>query len=116
MLTEEEKQEIINRSIEGLLLMLPEIMGNLITDHISKLKMNRDFYLSHPEFRDKKDIVASVIEMVEGLDPTVDYKDILQNAVPEIKRRLGKVKDLNFKPVSKLDRTFNDMTFDNGEL
>ena len=110
------KQEVVDEVVEKVLLMLPEIMGNLITNHISKLKLNKDFYLSHPEFRDKKDIVASVIEMVEGLDPTVDYEDILQGAVPEIKRRLGKVKDLNFKPVPRLDRTFNDMTFDNGEL
>ena len=110
------KQEVVDEVVEKVLLMLPEIMGNLITNHISKLKLNKDFYLSHPEFRDKKDIVASVIEMVEGLDPTVDYEDILHKAVPEIKRRLGKVKDLDFKPVPRLDRTFNDMTFDNGEL
>ena len=116
MLTEEEKQEIINRSIEGLFLMLPEVMGSLITNHMSKLKLNKDFYLSHPEFRDKKDIVASVIEMVEGHDPTVDYKDILHKAVPEIKRRLGQVKDLNFEPIPKLNRSFNDVNFDNGEL
>lgn len=110
------KQEVIDEAVEKLLLMLPEIMGSLITNHMSKLKLNKDFYLSHPEFRDKKDIVASVIEMVEGHDPTVDYKDILHNAVPEIKRRLGQVKDLNFEPVSKLNRSFNDVNFDNGEL
>ena len=116
MITKEEKQAIISESIEGLLLMLPEIMGSLITNHMSKIKLNRDFYLSHPEFRDNKDIVASVIEMVEGLDPTVGYEDILHKAVPEIKKRLGHVKDLDFKPVSRLNRSFNDVTFNNGEL
>ena len=110
------KQEVVDEVVEKVLLMLPEIMGNLITNHISKLKLNRDFYLEHSELRDKKDIVASVIEMIEGRDPTVDYKDILRDAVPEIKKRLGQVKDLNFKPVPKLDRSFNDMSFDNGEL
>jgi hypothetical protein len=110
------KEEVVNEVVEKLLLMLPEIIGNLITNHMSKLKLNKDFYLNYPEFRDKKDIVASVVEMVEGLDPTVDYKDILNNAVPEIKKRLGQVKDLNFEPVSKLNKSFNDMTFDNGEL
>ena len=54
--------------------------------------------------------------MIEGHDPTVDYKDILNDAVPEIKRRLGQVKDLNFEPTSKLNRSFNDVNFDNGEL
>ena len=115
-MTENEKQEIINGVTEKLLLMLPDIMGNLITNHISTLKMNRDFYLKHPELRDKKDIVASVIEMIEGQDPTVGYEDILRNAVPEIKRRLGQVKDLDFNPVSKPNRSLKDLTFDNGEL
>jgi hypothetical protein len=116
MLTEKEKQEIVNISVEKLLLMLPEIIGNLITNHMSKLKLNKDFYLNYPEFRDKKDIVASVVEMVEGLDPTIDYKDILHEAVPEIKKRLGQVKGLNFKSVSKPNRSFNDMNFDSGEF
>ena len=110
------KEEVVNEVVEKVLLMLPEIMGSLITNHMAKIKLNKDFYLSHPEFKDNKDIVASVIEMVEGLDPTVDYEDILHNAVPEIKKRLGQVKDLNFKPAPKLNRSFNDVNFSNGEL
>ena len=110
------KEEVVNEVVEKILLMLPEIMGSLITNHMSKIKLNKDFYLNHPEFRDNKDIVASIIEMVEGQDPTVDYEDILHKAVPEIKKRLGQVKDLNFKPVSKLNRSFNDVNFSNGEL
>lgn len=113
---ENEKQDIINEVVEKILLMLPEIIGNLITNHISMLKMNRDFYLKHPELRDKKDIVASVIEMIEGNDPTADYKDILHDAVPEIKRRLGQIKDLDFNSVPKPNRSLKDLTFDNGEL
>jgi predicted nucleic-acid-binding protein len=110
------KQEIIDEVIEKLLLMLPDIMGNLITNHISMLEMNKDFYLKHPELRNKKDIVASVIEMIEGQDPTVDYKDILRNALPEIEKRIKQVKDTDFNPVSKPNRLLKDLTFDNGEL
>lgn len=110
------KQEIIDEVTEKILLMLPDIMGNLITNHISMLKMNRDFYLKHPEFRDKKDIVTSVIEMIEGCDPTVDYEEILRTAVPEIKKRLSQVKDLNFDPAPKPNRSFKDINFSHGEL
>lgn len=115
-MTENEKQDIINEVVERILLMLPEIMGNLITNHISMLKTNRDFYLKHPELRDKKDIVTSVIEMIEGRDPTASHEDILRDALPEIKKRLGQIKDLNFKPVSEPNRSLKDLTFDNGEL
>jgi hypothetical protein len=115
-MTENEKQEIVNEVTEKLLLMLPEIMGNLITNHISKLKINKDFYFKHPELRDKKDIVASVIEMVEGRDPTLNYEDILLNAMPEIEKRISQVKDLDFKSLPKPDRSLNDTLFDHGEL
>jgi predicted nucleic-acid-binding protein len=101
------KQEVVDEVVEKILLMLPEIMGNLITNHMSKLKLNKDFYLSHPEFRDKKDIVTSVIEMVEGLDPTVDYKDILYEAIPEIKKRISQVKGLDFESLPEPDRSFH---------
>ena len=110
-------KEVVNEVVEKILLMLPDIMGNLITNHMSMLKMNKEFYLAHPELRNNKDVVASVIEMIEGQDPTVDYEDILQKAIPEIKRRLGQVKDLNFEPVSKPNRSLKDLTFtNNGEL
>ena len=111
------KEEIVNEVVERILLMLPDIMGNLITNHISTLNMNKEFYLAHPELRNSKDVVASVIEMIEGQDPTIGYEDILQKALPEIKKRLGQIKDLNFEPVSKPNRNLKDLSFtNNGEL
>ena len=60
MITEEEKEEIINKAVERALLMLPDTVGNLIANHVALSKLNSKFYADHPEFRDKKDIVASV--------------------------------------------------------
>ena len=88
MITEEEKQEIIEAAVEKALLMIPEVVGNMMTNHVAMAKINSSFYAKHPEFKDKKDIVVSVIEMLEGQDPTVDYKDILKKAVPEIRKRI----------------------------
>jgi len=115
-MNESEKQELINEITERLYLSLPDIIGNLITNHITKLRINKEFYSKHPEFRDKKPIVASVVEMIEGQDPTVDYEDILQKAVPEINRRLRMTKSLDFKPISEPDRDLKNLTFDNGVL
>jgi len=117
MITPKEEQEIINKVTEKLLLTLPEVIGNLITNHIALLDMNKDFYLQHPELRDKKDIVASVVEMIEGRDPTVGYKDILRQAIPEIKERIKQVSGLDLNIPSKPNRHIDDVVFnDNGEF
>lgn len=113
MITESEKQEIIDAAVEKALLMLPEVVGNLMANNAAMAKLNSEFYKDHPEFRDHKEAVASVIEMVEGKDPTVDYKDILAKAVPEIKRRIATVGSLDTKKVTKnLDRNFRNVEFE----
>lgn len=104
MVTEEEKQEIINKAVEKALLMLPEVVGNLMTQHIALSKMNTKFYADHPEFSDKKNIVASVLEMIDGENPFMDYEDLLKKAVPEIRKRINVVKKLD---ISKVDSNVN---------
>lgn len=118
MISDSEKQEIINAAVEQTLLRLPEVVGNLITNHISLLKMNREFYDKYPEFKDKKDIVTSVVEMVEGENPTLDYKDILSKAVPRIKERMNKVKGLDFEVRSRPNRDLSEygIETDHGDL
>jgi len=108
MMTSEEKQEIIDKAVEKALLMLPEVFGNLMANHAAMAKLNSVFYKDHPEFKDKKDIVVSVIEMVEGRDPTAEYKDILKEAVPEIKKRISHISNLDLEKVSSSpNRNFN---------
>lgn len=99
MITEEEKQEIIGLAVEKALLMLPEVIGNLMTNHASMAKINSKFYKDYPEFKDKKDIVISVIEMIDGRDPTSKYEDILKEAVPEIRKRISLTNTLDTKNV-----------------
>ena len=106
---EEERNENIGLAIERALLLLPETVGHLIANHIAMSKMNSAFYTDHPEFRDKKDIVASVIEMVEGQNPhlTGDYQAILAKAVPVIKDRIKITEGLNTTTVSEPSREFH---------
>lgn len=105
MITPEERQEIIDAAVEKALLLLPEVVGNLINNHVVLAKLNKTFYDSHPEFRDKKDVVSAVIEMVESKSPLGSYEEILKEAVPEIKKRIEKIKNINLDP--SLSKTIN---------
>lgn len=100
MVTPEERQEIIDAAVERALLVLPDTVGSLITDHVALNKINTEFYAKYPELRDKKDIVASVIEKIDGESPALDYKDLLEKAVPEIRKRVEIVGSLDMEKVS----------------
>jgi hypothetical protein len=115
MITEEEKTEIINAAaaiaIERTLLSIPEVVGNLMANHAALHKLNSEFYKTNPEFASRKDIVQSVVEWVEGKNPTMKYEDILKAAVPEIKRRMLIAQDVNVDNVPKvIPRDFSQVS------
>ena len=62
-------------------------------------KINAEFYKNHPEFKNHKQTVASVIEKINGENPFLDHKDLLGKAVPEIQRRIETVGSLNMETV-----------------
>lgn len=96
----EREQYLIDKAAEKALLKLPEVVGNLMTQHASLLQMNRDFYKEHPDFANHKDVVASAIEKVDGENPLIEYDEKLKKAVPEIKRRIEMLKTIDMKSVS----------------
>lgn len=104
MITEEEKLEIIQRAtnlaVEKTLLLIPEVVGNLMSSHAALHKINTKFYADFPEFKDKKDVVASVVEMVEGENPLAKYEDILKQSVPKIRERILTLKGLDMENVN----------------
>ena len=101
MIEEAEKQEIIDRAVEKALLLLPEVVGNLLASAASMSKLTSVFYKEHPEFRDHKDVVASVLEMVEGGAPLMRYDELLKQAVPKIRERLKTMQGLDLVTVTK---------------
>jgi len=106
---EEERNEIIGLAIERALLLLPETVGHLIANHIAMNKINSTFYADHPEFKNKKDIVVSVIEMIEGQNPqlTGDYEAILAKAVPAIKERIKTTEGMDITTASEPNRNLH---------
>ena len=115
MITEEERQSIINEAIEKALLALPEVVGNLIMNQVNLVKMNKIFYDKFPEFSTKKDIVQAVVEKVEEDYPGTDYEEILKQAVPLIRERIKVTNSLTFKDVKKPNRNLASLS-DLGEL
>ena len=114
-MTEEEViNTAVNRAIEKMLLILPETIGNLMASHAALHKINKKFYDDYPEFKDKKDIVASVVEMVEGKNPLEKYEEILKKAIPEIRSRIKIVGSLDMKNVTTSpDRNFKSLSISN---
>lgn len=103
-MTPEERQSIIdeavNKAVERALLVLPDTVGSLLTDHIALSKINSEFYAKHPEFKTHKESVASVLEKLDGENPLLDHKDLLDKAIPEIRERIKTVESLNMDSVS----------------
>lgn len=88
MVTEEERQSIINEAVEKALLALPSVMGNLMAQQATYSKLTSKFYRDHPEFAKHKDIVASCIEKVDGQNPTLPFDEKLKKAEPEIQKQI----------------------------
>lgn len=118
MITEEEKEDIINAAVERALLRLPYVVGSLIDSHTATMKANKKFYDDHPEFKDHTDIVASVVEKVDGEDTLIPYCEKLRKAVPEIRHRIESIKHLDMDRIGNPNRHFIGSVSgpDNGEL
>ena len=110
MITEEEKQEIIDKAVEKSLLLLPETVGAMMASAAAMNGIKKKFLSDNPEFEKHKDIVQSVVEMTEGKNPLMDYEKLLKTAVPDIKRRIATVGKLDMKKVSdKPSLTFDQL-------
>lgn len=116
-MTAEEREEIIQEAVERTLLSLPKVVGNLMQTQAAYAKMNIQFYKDHPEFANHRDVVAKVLEQVDGANPGEEYETKLKQAVPEIKRRLKMMDSLDMTdvvPKAKINRMLEMKG--NGEL
>ena len=104
MISEEEKQEIVDRAVEAALLKLPEVVGNLMATHSAAAKANKEFYEKYPEFKDKTELVRATVESIEGKNPNLEYEEILKKAVPEIRKRTRQLSKLDTESAKKPDK------------
>ena len=111
MITNDERESIINEATERMLLKIPDVIGNLITNYATKIRVNKEFYTKYPEFNDHRETVASVIEGLENLNTFKPFNELVNESVPEIRRRIETLKDINFTSVKK-----PNLDFSQGEL
>lgn len=117
MISEEERESIINETLERAMTMLPEVIGNLMVSHASILRINKEFYEKHKDLSSHKDVVQSVVEFVEGQNPGLEYDKILEKAVPLIKERIRTVGSLDLKSSPRPSRNLSHLEFKgNGEI
>lgn len=112
-----ERESIIEETIERMLKMLPEVVGNLMASNAMYSKLTEDFYKNNPDFINHKEIVREVISKIEGQDPTKRHEDVLKESVLIIKSQIsakGKV-DMNTVDRKGLDLNFDESS-DNGML
>jgi len=111
----EYKPYFINAAIEAALLKLPEVVGHLLEEKSRMRHLAKEFFESHKEFKEHKQVVASVIEELETDNPGEQYSKILEKSIPIINDRIGKLALVdNTKADRPSDLSYKDSI--NGEL
>jgi hypothetical protein len=95
MVTREERESIINETVERVFKLLPETIGNLMKSHAMIARLNKEFYEAHQDYKNHKDIVTQTLARVEGNNPLKSYEDVIKMAIPEIDKRIGLTRGLN---------------------
>jgi len=115
-ITPEERESILVEAEERILLKITETVGHQMAAQATHAKLNREFYEKYPEFADSKDVVAAIIEKIDGNHPFLEYEEKLKKAVPEIRQRIKTINSLDMKNISKKtpSRMFADPPQANG--
>jgi len=106
MITKEERESIIAEATESMLLKIPEVVGNLITNYAAKIRLSKEFYAKYPEFEKHKEVVASVIEDFDNKS-FKPLKVVIEEAVPTIKKRIEQLRGVDIKTVKKPNLDFS---------
>lgn len=101
MISQEERDSIINEAVEKALLALPEVVSVLFMQKVSMKKLGEEFYKQNPQFTGHLDIVQSVLEELDANNPGKKHKEIFEKAVPIINQRIATAKSLNMDKTPK---------------
>ena len=107
MLDKEERDSIINEAVEKALLLLPQTVGSLMANQAALFKLNKEFYEKYPDFAGHKQVVAAVLEKVDGDIPLASLEEKYEKAVPLIRERLKTIGSLEMKTATEPKRTTN---------
>lgn len=102
--------EIADIAVEKILAKMPEVIGNLMAHHAMLNKLNKEFYGKHPDFVNNKQLVAQVLESVEGADPSLSYQEILNKSAPVIQSKLAQADKMGLEVSDKPNLSFMEST------
>lgn len=106
MITEQEKEEIIQAATERALLTLPNVISALMESHTKMAQIKKTFFDKHKEFKDYPGIVGPIIERIEGNNTLERYDRILEMAVPEIQKAIRLKGRMNNSLVTSKPNTY----------
>ncbi len=100
-LTEEEKTELFLEFQQRFLLCMPDIIGNLINQHMNDYKLKEKIYSKQPEFKKYPQLVAAGMLKTEGNNTLLPQDEIVEKAIPRIKQLIA---DANSLDMNKIDK------------
>jgi hypothetical protein len=100
-LYKEFKERMFPEYQELMYLNMPRIIGNLIDQHLNNAKIKEGLYSKRPEFKKRPDVVASIMQKIEGNNTLMNPDEIIEKAIPEIDKILKDIKPLDLETVGK---------------
>jgi hypothetical protein len=107
-LSKAQEDRIVLQVIEKVLNLMPEVIGNLMSQQASNNTVRKEFYTKYPEFKDHADVVTAVIAGEEGKELGQDLDKVLAEAVPRIREQIKVKSEVNLTGV-KSDRKNVDL-------
>jgi len=92
---DQELKDYVNHEIETAFLAVPELVSKLFIERMAMRELAKKFYDNNKEFKKHGDIVASVLEEIEGKNPGKKYADLLVESVPIIQKRIALIEGLD---------------------
>jgi hypothetical protein len=86
---------------EEILLLIPDVIGNVMMQHAVNRKVTSEFYKKHPEFKKHGKVVASVVGELDTKHPGLAYDKLMDKAAPIITERIKVVDALDTASVSE---------------
>lgn len=96
-----------NQVIERVLCSIPDMIQHLAKRAEMMNEIYRDLFKECPECKDDKELLASVIQRVEGENPGKSPAEVFKLIPAEYRKAKGLMKGLGSVDLSKLNETVN---------
>ena len=81
--------------VEATLRMLPGVVGQLIMRGEQVHNLQKEFYATHKDLQEHKNLVAQTIQKVEAQHPGKKFSDILEMAAGEARTKISKISQVS---------------------